>query len=126
MRHRIITLSLATGFFAAGVVLAQVEVQPGTPATSIAPTPIVPIAPPTPTTAISTAPATSQDSAEAYLQNLLRDKGTLGTTGPAMPSVIATTGPKPEANGLLREGQQLMLRSGHLKKDESGNSIFIF
>ncbi len=118
MRHRILTLSLAPVFVAAGVVLAQVEVQPAT-APGISPGIAPPIISPATTT---TAPA-SRESAETVLQNLLHEQGTLGTTEPA---IVSTTGPKLEANGLLREGQQLQVRSGHLKKDEAGKSEFVF
>lgn len=117
MRHHYLTLCLAPVFVAAGVTLAQVEVQPG--GGSIAPT----IAPPTSAVSTSTAPAATMESAQNYLQNILGEKGTLGTTGPA---ILPASGPKLEANGMLREGQQIQMRGGQLKKDVDGNSIFVF
>ncbi|HVT82821.1 MAG TPA: hypothetical protein VHM90_19440 [Phycisphaerae bacterium] len=120
MRQRFLTFALAPVVIAAGVGLAQVDVQP---ATSIAPTNIA-------TTAASAprgGPASMQ-SAESALQGLLHQQGTLGTTGPANPAelLVTTTGPALGSDGMLREGQQLLARSGRLKKDEAGNSVFVF
>jgi hypothetical protein len=40
--------------------------------------------------------------------------------------VAPPNNPTPGADGLLREGQLIELRSGHLKKDDTGSMLFVF
>jgi hypothetical protein len=80
----------------------------------------------------ATVPAATMPSAETVLQQMLNNKGgaTTSSTGPA--PLITPMGPALGADGLLREGQKIDLRSGRLKKDEAGSGagaggvLFVF
>ncbi len=102
---------------------AQVSVAPpaggGGTVSTVPPTASAPAA--TPTHPAST----TQDlpSHSSVLQQLL-DSGS--ATGITEPTIIVPAGPDLGANGLLREGQQISLRAGRLKKDENGHMVFVF
>jgi hypothetical protein len=118
-----IAVTLALMMSAAQGTRAQVSVEPpasGGEGVSIAP----------PTTsapaATQTRPAATAEnplSAPSVLQQIL---GSGTTTGISEPTLVVPPGPEPGANGLLREGQQISLRAGRLKKNENGHMIFVF
>jgi hypothetical protein len=88
----------------------------------------VSMAPPTasaPATTQTHPASTTQDlpSHTSVLQQLL-DSGT--TPGISEATIVVPPGPELGANGLLREGQQISLRAGRLKKDENGRMAFVF
>jgi hypothetical protein len=131
MNHRFAALiALAAGLVVAGGIQAQIDIAPPAPTGSGGGVPIAPPAQGTPSASPSrpaaSAPATLP-SASSILQNMLNSTTQPGTAGSGdSAAVAAPQGPLPGADGLLREGQQIDLRSGRLKKDEAGNMIFIF
>jgi hypothetical protein len=126
-----------SAFLLAGTALGQgqISIEPPTPSGGGG---SMPIAPPTatmpataqPSSAPATAPAASIPSAESVLQQLLNNKAGATADHAEALSPIMPIGPVLGADGLLREGQQIEMRSGHLKKDESaegtGAIIFVF
>jgi len=116
-RQRILA-AMGLSMLGAGVALAQmITLEPPTPVAS-KPAPAAP--------AGAAAGAGTLPSAESVLQELLRQKNGEGTaTAPTSP-LAAATGPALDADGLLREGQVLDLRRGHLMKDANGSMLFVF
>ena len=112
---RIAFIALSLALLGTGIALGQAEAP-------IAPSIAPPIITTAPASGPSGIPGATLPSAQSILQDLLHEQGAPGS----IESASATTGPALGADGLLREGQQIQLRSGHLKKDEAGGTVFIF
>jgi hypothetical protein len=123
---RTVCIALTAALLCAGAgpgVRAQISVQPPTGSGGT-----VSIAPPTASApaATQTQPALGADtrpSASSILQQMLNSGTALGT---GETNLIVPPGPAPGANGLLREGQEMDLRAGHLKRDDNGHMTFVF
>ena len=131
---RICGTMLGSVLFLAGAAPGQVSIQPPTPAGGGG---IMPIAPPAATrpattqraAAPATAPAATIPSAESVLQQMLSNKtGAAADTATAPSPLITPLGPALGADGLLREGERIDLRSGRLKKDDTaaGKAAMLF
>jgi hypothetical protein len=120
-RWRNFGMALAGALVGVSVGRAQVAVEP--PGGAI-------VAPPTASApaATQTRPAGSAEtlpSATSVLQQML-NSGTAGGVGNSEPLLIVPVGPELGTNGLLREGQEIELRAGRLKKDDTGRMVFVF
>jgi hypothetical protein len=126
---RISCLTAAATLLAAGAALAQVNLvpPPGGGGGVAPPTPASRPSPLPSTTPAATGPSsTSVPTAESVLQGLLRDKAEPDRSTATAPNNAGSAGPTLGSDGLLREGEKIELRAGHLLRQDGGTMLFAF
>lgn len=121
---------LAAALALAAPAWAQVSIEPpasgGGGNISIAPPDATSTTMAAPALPAATAPVATLPSAQSILQDIVSSPGGRGPTTQGSGGPLIAPGPELGPDGLLREGQQIELRNGHLQKEEAGGGAMMF